>query len=178
MFTKTDIEKYFVREKQAGKLFMLIGFAGLLAGAVLYFGFKTSFYTGAAVPPAVIGLLMLVTGYTVYKRSDEDRKRNVYAYDMNPAELRNKELPRMKKVMRNFVSYRWIEIFLAVAGLAFFFRFYIVCEGDACRFSYFRKGMGLTLTIMSVIALAADYFAEKRGRVYTEGLENFTKMTS
>jgi hypothetical protein len=59
-----------------------------------------------------------------------------------------------------------------------FFRFYIICEGDACRFSFFRKGMGLTLTIMALIALAADYFAERRGKVYLKGLESFAKMTS
>lgn len=178
MFTKADIEKYFVAEKQESKLFMLIGAAGIIAGFVLFFAFKTPFYKGAALPPAVIGAILFVVGYTIYKRSDEDRMRNVYAYDMNPAELRDKELPRMKKVMKSFVTYRWTEIFLAVFGVVLFFRFYILCEGDACRFSYFRKGLGLTLTIMSLIALAADYFAERRGKLYLKGLEEFTKMTS
>lgn len=177
MFTKPDIEKYFIAEKKESKFFMLIGVAGIIAGAILFFAGKTSFYKGAAFPPAVIGVIMFIVGYTIYRRSDEDRKRNVYAYDMNPAELRDKELPRMKKVMKNFASYRWTEIFLAVFGLALFFRFYVVCEGDACRFSFFRKGMGLTLTIMSVIALVADYFAERRGKIYLQGLESFTKMT-
>ena len=177
MFTKADIEKYFVAEKEGSKWFMLIGAAGIIAGAILFFGFHSSFYKGAAVPPVIIGALMFAVGYVIYRRSDEDRKRNVYAYDMNPGELRNKELPRMKKVMKSFVSYRWIESFLAIAGLALFFRFYVVCEGDACRFSFFRKGLGLTLTIMSLIALVADYIAEKRGKVYLKGLETFARLT-
>lgn len=177
MFTKADIEKYFTAEKKESKLFMLIGIAGIITGLFFFFVMRSSFYKGAALPPAVIGALMFIVGFTIYKRSDEDRKRNVYAYDMNPAELRNKELPRMKKVMKNFISYRWTEIFLAVAGLALFFRFYVVCEGDTCRFSFFRKGMGLTLTIMSITALIADYFAEKRGKVYLQGLESFARMT-
>jgi hypothetical protein len=178
MFTKTDIEKYFVAEKKESLLFILMGVTAITIGIVFFFFLKTDFYKGAAIPPALIGLLLATVGYTVYKRSDEDRKRNVYAYDMNPAELRNKELPRMKKVMKNFITYRWVEIFLAIAGLALFFRFYTICEGNTCRFSFFRKGMGLTLSIMAVIALAADYFAEKRGKVYAKGLESFAKMTS
>jgi hypothetical protein len=178
MFTKKNIEDYFVAEKKGGKLFIVLGLMAIVAGLILFFVGKTSFYKGAATPPFVIGVIMLATGYTVYKRSDEDRKRNVYNYDMNPAELRNKELPRMQKVMKRFASYRWAEIFLAIFGMALFFRFYIVCEGDTCRFSFFRKGMGLTLTIMSLMALAADYFAEKRARVYLKGLESFAKMTS
>jgi len=70
------------------------------------------------------------------------------------------------------------ENFLAVFGCILFFGFYVLCEGDTCRFSFFRKGLGLTLTIMSLIALVADYFAERRGKVYLKGLESFAKMTS
>jgi hypothetical protein len=178
MFTKKDIEDYFVAEKKGGKLFIIMGFMAIIAGLILFVAGKTTFYKGASLPPTVIGAILFIAGYTVFKRSDEDRKRNVYNYDMNPAELRNKELPRMQKVMKRFASYRWAEIFLAIFGLVLFFRFYIVCEGDTCRFSFFRKGMGLTLTIMSLMALIADYIAEKWARVYLKGLESFAKMTS
>jgi hypothetical protein len=53
-----------------------------------------------------IGLLMGVAGFTVYNKSDKQRIQNVYAYDLNSAELKDKEIPRMQTVMKNFVVYR------------------------------------------------------------------------
>ncbi len=38
----------------------------------------------------------------------------------------------------------------------------------------FWKGVGLTLTIMALLALTADYFAAQRGRIYLKGLQQFT----
>jgi len=73
MFTTSDIEKYFNGEKQESFLFMTIGIAGIAAALVFFFALKTSFYKGAAIPLLVVGLLLGIAGFTVYKRSDEDR---------------------------------------------------------------------------------------------------------
>lgn len=156
-------------EKQESLLFIFIGIAGIVAAIVFFFFLKSNFYKGGAIPLLLVGLLLGVVGYTVYKRSDDDRKRNVYAYDMNPGELKNKELPRMKTVMKNFVIYRYTEIFLMLTGLGLFFYFR---NNEAQQF---WKGFGLTLAIMAMLALAADYFAEQRGKVYTRGIESFIK---
>ena len=69
MFSKTDIEKYFLAEKQESLLFIVIGIIGIILAVVFFFGLKTNFYKGAAVPLLTIGLLMGVAGYTVYARS-------------------------------------------------------------------------------------------------------------
>lgn len=166
-FTKADIEKYFMAKKQESLLFVFIGLAGVITAIVFFFFIKINFYKGAAIPFLLVGLLLAIVGYTVYKRSDEDRKRNVYAYDMNPSQLKEKELPRMKTVMKNFIIYRYAEIFLLLAGAALFTYFI----GD---FKYgFWKGFGLALAIMAVLTLVADFFAEKRGKIYTKGIESF-----
>jgi peptidoglycan/LPS O-acetylase OafA/YrhL len=167
MFTKTDIEKYFNAEKQESLLFVLIGVAGIVAAVVFFFFLKTNFYKGAAIPLLLIGLLLAVVGYTVYKRSDSDRKRNVYAYDMNPSELKDKELPRMKTVMKNFIIYRYTEIFLLLVGAALYIYFIKNLKND------FWKGFGLALAAMALLALIADFIAEKRGKVYATGIETF-----
>jgi hypothetical protein len=169
MFSKPDIEKYFIAEKQESLLFFIISLAGIITAVIFFFFLKTGFYKGAAIPLASVGLLLGMVGYTVYKRSDEDRKRNVYAYDMNPSQLKNQELPRMKKVMKNFVIYRYTEIILALAGIGLFVYFRNTGGKE------FWKGFGLSLCIMAVIALLADYFAEKRGKLYIQGIEIFTK---
>ena len=167
MFTKADIEKYFMAEKQESLLFVLIGIAGMVSAIVFFFFLKSSFYKGAAIPALLIGLLLAVVGFTVYKRSDDDRKRNVYAYDLNPADLKDKELPRMKVMMKNFVIYRYTEIFLLLLGAALYVYFIKDIAND------FWRGFGLALAVMSLLALTADFFAEKRGRTYTRGIESF-----
>lgn len=168
MFTKADIEKYFNAEKQESLLFMLIGVAGIIAAFVFFFFLKTNFYKGAAIPFMLVGLLLAMVGYIVYKRSDADRQRNVYAYDMNPTELKDKELPRMKAVMKNFIIYRYTEIFLFLVGTTLYIYFIRDFTKD------FWRGFGLALAIMAILALTADFFAEKRGKVYMKGLEIYT----
>jgi uncharacterized membrane protein HdeD (DUF308 family) len=167
MFTKADIEKYFNAEKQESLIAVLIGVAVIIAAIVFFFFLKTNFYKGAAIPLLLIGLLIGVVGFIVYKRSDSDRQRNVYAYDMNPGELKENELPRMKTVMKNFVMYRNIEIFLFLAGAALYIYFIRDFTKD------FWRGFGLALAVMSILALTADFFAEKRGKIYMKGIENY-----
>jgi hypothetical protein len=167
MFTKAAIEKYFIAEKQVSLLFIIIGIAGIITAIVFLFFLKTAFYKGAVIPFFLIGLLVGVIGYTVYKRSDSDRVRNVYAYDMNPSELKEKELPRMKTVLKNFIIYRYAEIFLFMAGAGLYIYFIRDFKND------FWRGFGLALAVMALLAFAADFFAEKRAKVYTKGLALF-----
>lgn len=167
MFSKTDIEKYFLAEKQENLLLLIIGIAAVILAIVFFFGLKTNFAKGAAVPLLAIGLLMGIAGYTVYIRSDGDRKRNVYAYDMNPGSIKDNEIPRMEKVMKNFIVYRYAEMLLLITGVILFFYFR---DNEA---QAFWKGAGLTLAIMALIGLSADYFAEKRGAEYFTGLKIF-----
>lgn len=169
MFTKTDIERYFQAEKAESMVFLGIGFTAIVAAALFFFVMATAFYKGAAVPMLLIGLLLAVVGYTVCQRSDADRIRNVYAYDMNPSQLKEQEIPRMEVVMKNFVIYRYVEIGLAVAGLFLFL--YFRNKTDQA----FWSGLSIGLCIMALLALGADYFAEQRGAVYLKGLKEFVK---
>ena len=167
MFTKADIEKYFMAEKQAGLFFLIIGITAFLLAVAFFFFGKTAFYKGAAIPLLVIGIIQCLVGFTVYKRSDTNRIDNVYAYDMNPAKLKNEELPRMKKVNSNFVIITWVEIVLILAGLALLFLF----KNNPDKI--FWAGLGFTLTIQAAIMLGADNFAEKRAKAYAGGIESF-----
>jgi len=167
MFTKTDIEKYFIAEKQESLLFLGIGVAGIILALLFWVVLKSPLYKGTAVPLVLVGLLLGVVGYTVYMRSDSDRIRNVYAYDMNPNELKEKELPRMQVIMKNFIIYRYTEIGRAVIG----FLMYLYFRNNSAN--QFWSGFGIGLFCMAILALGADYFAEKRGHVYMNGLESY-----
>jgi uncharacterized membrane protein HdeD (DUF308 family) len=171
MFTKTDIEKYFLAEKQESLLFIIVGVAAVIAAIAFYFLLRSSFFKGAALPLLFIGIIELVVGYTVFKRSDDDRIRNVYAYDMNPSELRDKEIPRMQTVNRNFVIYRWVELAFLVTGIVLSMVF---GQNPGRTFWY---GFGIALSLQAGVLLVADYFAEKRALIYTKGLQSYTRET-
>lgn len=167
MLAKTDIEKYFNAEKAESGFFLSIGLSAIVSALLFFFILKQAFYRGASIPLLLIGFLLAVIGYTIYKRSDKDRIRNVYAFDMNPSQLRETELPRMEKVMRNFVIIRWVEIFLFAAGATLYIYFIRDINKD------FWRGFGLALAVMALLSLLADHFAEKRGRVYLQKLQEF-----
>ena len=167
MLTKADIEKYFLAEKQTGLIFLVIGIIAILLAITFFFYWKSSLHKGMAVPLIVFGLLEAVAGYTVYDRSDKQRVDNVYAFDMNPGQLQNNEFPRMQKVVKNFVVYRTIQIALLMLGVGLIF---LYRDHPARAFLY---GIGITLTIQSVLMFTADYFAAKRAGLYTSQIENF-----
>jgi hypothetical protein len=165
MLTKENIEKYFMAEKAESLVFMAIGIAGIIAAVICFFIVKSAMCKGAAIPLLAIGLLLAIVGFTIYNRSDADRIKNVYALTMNPGELKEKELPRMEQVMKNFVLYRYTEIALCLLGIGLMIYFNNKEE------QAFWKGFGLALALMAILALTADYFAEKRGGIYLKNLK-------
>ena len=167
MFTKADIERYFNAEKAESLFFIIIGVAAIILALVFFFYIKTNWHKGAAIPFLVVGIMHLVVGITVYKRSDNDRLRNVYAYDLNPSELKMKEVPRMEKVNKNFVAIRYFEIALLLIGLGLIISFKNNVDKT------FWVGLGIALAIEATVSLGADYFAEKRAGIYTRGLKEF-----
>lgn len=167
MFTKTDIERYFVGEKQESFWFLVIGITAVVLALLFFFFLKTNFHKGVAIPLFVVGIILGAAGYTVYKRSDADRINNVYAYDMNPMQLKEKELPRMKTVMKNFIILRYVEILLFIVGLVLYIYFIRDIRND------FWRGLGLSLAIMALIGLIGDYIAENRGKTYINGIQSF-----
>lgn len=169
MFSKTDIEQYFTAEKQAGLIFLSFGIVAIIAAVILLFVLKTPFYKGVAIPMIIVGLIAGGIGFTIFKRSDSDRIRNVYAYDLNPDDLKQKEYPRMQKVMKSFRVIIIAEVILLVAAVFLFFYF----RTNASRQLW--SGVGAGLLIMTIVALALDISAQKRGDVYTKGLERFIR---
>lgn len=169
MLTKTDIEKYFHAEKIESGLFIFIGVVAIVLAIIFFFYLKANWCKGAAIPLLVVGLIHLSVGAIVFTRSDKDRIRIVYAFDMNPGDLQKKEIPRMEQVNKNFVLYRYTEIALLLAGLGLFFYF----NNHADK--RFWAGLGMALAIEAAVSVSADYFAEKRAVVYTNQLMEFVK---
>ena len=169
MLSKSDIEKYFIAEKQESLVFLIIGIAAILLALILHFMVRTQVSRGLAVPLLVLGLMQAIAGYAVYVKSDDQRISQVYAYDMNPDQLKTTELTRMRKVKTNFMLFRWIEIGLFVAGIILVIWF----RNDSGKI--FWLGFGISLTLMAAELFIADFIAEKRAVYYTARLEEFNK---
>jgi uncharacterized membrane protein HdeD (DUF308 family) len=167
MFTKADAEAYFNGEKQESLVFIAIGVLAILTALLLLFYFKQQWGKGAAWPLLLIGIIQIVVGYTVYTRSDAQRKDIVYKMDMNTDALMKEELPRMEKVMKNFTIYRYTEIGLLLAGIAMFF-FFRNEPGKP-----FWMGLAAALALQAALMLLADGFAERRGSRYLDGMKHF-----
>ena len=168
MFTKSNIEEYFFGEKRESLIFMAVGALAIVTALLSLLLSRQAYYRGAAIPMLALGLVLGIVGYTVFSRADRQRIDNVYAYDMNPGRLKQQELPRMQKVMRLFLLYRYMELVLLLIGISLFL-YYRSNPAFA-----FWKGLGAALALMALIALAADFFAERRAAAYTRGLIELT----
>jgi len=175
MFEQRDfnfIYKYFIAEKQESLLFLIVGIVAIML-AIIFFIFIRSnplFYKGAAIPLLAIGIVQCVVGFTVYSRSNKQMNEVAYNIGMEPVSYtRTQELPRMETVMKNFVIYRWVEIAFILIGVGLIFLFRTNPDRS------FWYGLGITLAIQAFLMLGADFFAERRGGVYTEELENLVK---
>ena len=156
-------------EKQESLLFIVVGIVALALAIVAWQFWKTPGWKGAAIPLACIGLLQLTVGYTVYARSDEQRVNMVYALDMNPTKLVQEELPRMQRVNKKFIVYRWVEILLLLTGIVLAIVFH---ASDDRRFI---RGLGIALAVQAALMLGADFFAERRAIAYTNQLAQLKK---
>ena len=171
MFQQKDfsfIYKYFIAEKQESLLFLIVGIVAILLAVVFWFFIKSnpSFFKGAAIPLLAIGLIQVVVGYSVYSRTDKQKADIAYNIGMEPVNyVKQTEQPRMKKVMQNFVIYRWVEIAFIITGLILIFLF------RTNTYKSFWYGFSVALAIQAAIMLSADYFAEQRGKVYSEELQ-------
>lgn len=172
MLTKTGIEKYFIAEKQESLVFLVIGIIAVVLALLGWLLWKTPVWKGAAIPLLVMGCIQLAAGYAVYSRSDAQRIDNVYAFDMNPQQLKEKELPRMQNVNQRFAWYRWIEIVLALAGIA------LIVYSRQQPGRQFWYGLGLTLALEVLLLLGGNYFAAKRAQTYTQDLSAFVNRRS
>lgn len=169
MFTKTDIEQYFVAFKNEQLFLMIVGAAAFITAVVFYAGLKSKWYKGFALPFAVLALLNMGAGFSNYKRADILKVRNVYNYDLHPELLKTKELPRIKEMNRNFTVLIYINISI-ILGAAFIF-FYFKKKGN----SEYYMGVAASLFLVAVLSVVMYSVMKKRSEVYEIGIMNYTK---
>lgn len=151
------IIKYFHGEKAESYIFMMIGVVAFAMALYFIFALKTSFWKGVAVPFIIVALLEFVVGYTIVTRSPKDIEQVETYLQQAPQSIKTIEIPRMEKVLSNFVVYRYVEIALIILGIVLMY---------SSMQDTFWRGIGLGLFIQASIVLCLDFFAERRGHAY------------
>jgi uncharacterized integral membrane protein len=151
------VVKYFNGEKAESYIFILLGVIAFAMALYFFFALKTSFWKGVSVPFIIVALLEFVVGYTIVTRSPKDIARVETYLQQAPKNIKTIEIPRMEKVLSNFVIYRYVEIALINLGIVLMY---------SSMNDTFWRGIGLGLFIQASIVLSLDFFAERRGHIY------------
>ncbi len=150
---------YFTGERNESLVFLVIGLVAMACSFWFWLGINTKFYNGLGWPLFFIAIVQLMVGTMIFLRSPYDEKKVTDFYANSPKSIKNIEIPRMEKVMKSFVIYRYVEITLILIGLSLFL--YTNPEG-------FWRGIALGIVIQAGLMLIADHFAEKRGKEYLQ----------
>ena len=156
------IKNYFNAEKAESLLFMGFGLLAILISIYCFFILKDNFWKGLAIPLVLFSLVQIAIGTIIYARSPKDSLRVEYIIKNEPEKIQSEEIPRMEKVMKNFVYYRYFEITMIVLGVILMF--------SLSNYGFW-KGFGLGLFIQCALLLSLDFFAEKRGYNYSKHLQ-------
>ena len=151
------IERYFQAEKLAGQTALSIGIILAAIGGGMLLKAAAPFYTGLALPFLGIGMLQIMVGAALTRRSDLQALDLTQLQAESPELFRQQELSRMDKVMRNFTRIKWAEISVVIIG---------ALAIGINQTANFPKGLGAGLLLQGVIMLIFDFFAEKRGKAY------------
>jgi len=151
------IHDYFTGERTESLVFIAIGAIAIICSIYFWLILNTRVYNGIAWPLFFIALIQLGVGALIYLRSPSDEKRVTNFYNTSPKNITHIEIPRMEKVMRSFVVYRYVEIGLIGLSIILFF---ISGSGG------FWRGISIGTFIQAALMLIADGFAEQRGKAY------------
>ena len=157
------IVKYFTGEKHESFLFLSLGLLGIALSVLFLSVAKTSFMKGIAIPFILVSALEIMVGLTLIYRSPKDIIRVETYLSKKTEMIQTEEIPRMEKVMRNFVIFRYTEITLIIIGVILMY---------GAKQNSLWNGIGLGLFIQSSAVLILDFFAERRGEVYLEYLKS------
>ena len=164
------IQEYFNAERFESLFFVAVGIVTTLISVYFVFVLKKPFFYGMAISLIFVALIQLVVGTTVFLRSPKDIIKVENILKNEPSKIKTEEIPSMETVMKNFVTYRYVEIGLAILGIIFYFTL-----STQTFTTSLLKGLGLGLAIQAILMLSLDFFAEKRGHEYLDTLIQLEK---
>ncbi len=169
MFTKNDIDNYFISYRQEHLFLLLLGAVAVVAAVVLYFGYKKDLYKGIAIGLASFAILFFTTSFTEYKRADRLRIVNTYNYDMHPEYLKGKEIKRIQSLQNTIQLEFTLAIALVIVAVGLYF--FVIKKLD----SAYLLGIALAVIFMAGIAATTFYVMKNNAEDYEKGIVEFTR---
>lgn len=164
---KEAIYAYFLAEKLEAFWILVVGISSVLIS--IYFFLKGfEFFKFFSIPFFLLAVLELLVGGTVYFRTDSQIKNLISTYETSKKDFVKFESERMEVVMKSFRTYKIIEILFILSS--FLILIYSI-NNQKIWISGFAVGLG----IQSVFFLVIDFFAEPRGAIYFEAVQNLSK---
>lgn len=150
---------YFTAEKQESLIFMAVGLVAI--GISVWLWMNGHRLKSMAYPLVVIALMQIVTGGTIYLRTDTQLLALSTQLQAHPAAFKAEETTRMQKVMANFSVYKAVEMVLLIVGVGMIA---LLQRHDMAA------GIGVGLVLQAAFTLTLDIFAEARGADYLSAL--------
>ena len=162
---QTDMHRYFAGEKNGGIWLMGVGGAATAVGTGLFFP-EGDFYRGMAYPVLILGVLELLGGAAFYVNTNRRVPRFDQQLRQSPAEFRDGELRRIRRVNRELSFLTAVELTLIVAGGT-------MAGVGAMRDLQTLSGVGTGLLLHATVLFIYDQLAARRALRYTDSLARF-----
>jgi hypothetical protein len=169
MFTKADIDNYFISYRQEHLFLLLLAAIAVIAALILYFVYKKDLYKGIAIAIASFAIVFFTTSLSEYRRADRLRVVSTYNYDLHPEYLKTKEIKRIISLQKTIQIELYFSLFFIVAAVSLYF--YATKKLQ----SAYLQGIALGVFFMAGIAATTFYVMQKNALQYEKGIVEFTK---
>ncbi len=164
---KEIIYTYFLAEKLEAFSILIVGIIMIFISIYLFFQIS-SFLKFMSIPIFLLALIQLSVGGIVYFRTEKQVSNLISTYETSKNDFANSEMNRMNIVMASFKNYKIIEIsFILISYILLFYSIPKQIE--------WLNGLSVGLGIQSIVFLIIDFFAEPRGAIYFEAIQNLAK---
>ena len=148
------VTAYFNAERAESLLFIAVGAIALAFSAWCMVVHRKPFFLGMATTLALVAVLQLVVGGTIFQRSPEDTARVQQMLQSAPDQVQAEEVPRMRVVMNNFKIYLGVELALLILILIVMV---LAAQGS------FLRGAAVGLALQALFTAVLDLTATRRG---------------
>lgn len=148
------VTAYFNAERAESLLFIAVGAIALAFSAWCMVVHRKPFFLGMATTLALVAVLQLVVGVTIFQRSPEDTVRVQQMLQSAPDRVQAEEVPRMRVVMNNFKIYLGVELALLILILIVMV---LAAQGS------FLRGAAVGLALQALFTAVLDLTATRRG---------------
>lgn len=163
------IREYFKGEKTGALLLMAWAVLAAVAAWLIKIKCNGLLCRGMLPPLAILALIQLMVGATVFFRTDKQRAGLISHLGKSPKLMRVEEQERMEKVMANFDRIKMAEQLLFLLGFAF------LIGGVFFDLGEYMVGAGIGLCVQCAFSLVFDLFAAMRAGFYVHELGVFEK---